>query len=84
MSSRKAPPRSDPRVFFSTLPVSFTSWLGSSLSPCTGARNEQVVGLRLTDASIALLLLRNFRSQRLPPPDLIISLYSARLEKLLS
>ena len=76
----KAPPRSDFGVFLRILPSTATPWLGSSSSPWTGGRKEQVVGLFLTEACITLLFSRYFLSQRLPPPERRISLNSPWLD----
>ncbi len=80
VTSMKAPPRTDFGVCLRILPSTATPWLGSSLSPCTGGRNEQVVGLFFTEACITLVFSRYFLSQRLPPPERTISLNSPWLD----
>ncbi len=77
----KALSRSAFGVSLRILPSTATPWFGSSSSPWTGGRKEQVVGVFLTAARIALLFSRYFLSQRLPPPERRISLKSAWLEK---
>ena len=81
----KEPPRTAFGVVLRILPSTETLVVGRARRrPGPAARNEQVVGLRLTEASITLLFSRYFLSQRLPPPERTISVKSPWLEKSLT
>ena len=83
VTSMKELPRTAFGVALRILPSTATPWLGSSSSPWTGGRKEQVVGVFLTEASMTLLFSRYFLSQRLPPPERTISRKSPWPTKLL-